>query len=173
MKAAAAGPMQGILGYTEEPVVSSDFTTIPLTPAPFRWRSRDRAEQQLLQGHILVRQRVGPTPMRVVDLMLYMAQKEGHSVGASKFRLQVLRASVYSMFKIRGGSFYPFNKDFWLTPGLEPWDLYRRFRKTLPNVKFRDNAELQTSRAKSPSLEGCPEGGVGHICSRRWLIESR
>jgi glyceraldehyde 3-phosphate dehydrogenase len=25
MKAAAEGPMQGVLGYTEEPVVSSDF----------------------------------------------------------------------------------------------------------------------------------------------------
>lgn len=29
MKAAAEGPMKGILGYTEEPVVSTDFTTDP------------------------------------------------------------------------------------------------------------------------------------------------
>jgi glyceraldehyde 3-phosphate dehydrogenase len=29
MKAAAEGEMKGILGYTEDPVVSSDFTTDP------------------------------------------------------------------------------------------------------------------------------------------------
>ncbi|MEO1070518.1 MAG: type I glyceraldehyde-3-phosphate dehydrogenase, partial [Cyanobacteria bacterium J06638_6] len=75
MKAAAEGPMKGVLGYTEDDVVSSDFTTDPhsssfdagagigLNPNFFKvvaWYDNEWGYS-----------------MRVVDLMLYMAQTEG------------------------------------------------------------------------------------------------
>jgi glyceraldehyde 3-phosphate dehydrogenase len=56
MKAAAEGPLKGILKYTEDPIVSSDIVTDPRrassTPA-------DQGDRQPGQGRRLVRQRVG------------------------------------------------------------------------------------------------------------------
>lgn len=75
MKAAAEGPMQGVLAYTEEPVVSSDFTTdshsstfdagagIELNSTFFKivaWYDNEWGYSN-----------------RVLDLMLHMAMKEG------------------------------------------------------------------------------------------------
>ena len=58
MKAASEGPMKGVLGYTEEKVVSTDFRGDSLH-LDLRRRSRHRARQHLRQGRLLVRQRVG------------------------------------------------------------------------------------------------------------------
>jgi len=75
MKAASEGPMQGILGYTEDPVVSTDFTSdnrssifdagagIELNSNFFKvvsWYDNEWGYSY-----------------RVVDLMLYMAAKDG------------------------------------------------------------------------------------------------
>jgi glyceraldehyde 3-phosphate dehydrogenase len=57
MKAASQGAMKGILGYTEEKVVATDFRGSP-APVDLRRRSRHRAGLDLRQGRRLVRQRV-------------------------------------------------------------------------------------------------------------------
>ena len=58
MKAASEGAMKGVLGYTEEKVVATDFRGEQLH-LDLRRRSRHRAGQHLRQGRGLVRQRVG------------------------------------------------------------------------------------------------------------------
>ena len=54
---AAAGPMAGILAYTEDPIVSTDIEGSALVDLRLRPDDRDRGE--LRQGLLLVRQRVG------------------------------------------------------------------------------------------------------------------
>ncbi len=57
MKAAAEGPLKGILTYTEDPIVSSDIVT---DPASCIFDARpDQGDRQPGQGRRLVRQRVG------------------------------------------------------------------------------------------------------------------
>ena len=75
MKAAAEGPMQGILGYTEEPVVSSDFTTDPHS-STFDAGAGIGLNSNFFKVVSWYDNEWGYS-MRVVDLMLYMAQKEG------------------------------------------------------------------------------------------------
>jgi glyceraldehyde 3-phosphate dehydrogenase len=75
MKAAADGPMQGILGYTEEPVVSSDFTTDPHS-STFDAGAGIGLNSNFFKVVSWYDNEWGYS-MRVVDLMLYMAQKEG------------------------------------------------------------------------------------------------
>jgi glyceraldehyde 3-phosphate dehydrogenase len=75
MKAAAEGPMQGILGYTEEPVVSSDFTTDPHS-STFDAGAGIGLNSNFFKIVSWYDNEWGYS-MRVVDLMLYMAQKEG------------------------------------------------------------------------------------------------
>ena len=58
MKAAAEGPMKGILDYTEEPLVSSDFIGDPRSSI-FDATMTQVMGDQLRQGLRLVRQRVG------------------------------------------------------------------------------------------------------------------
>ena len=58
MKAAAEGALKGVLGYTEDKVVSTDFRGESLHLG-LRRRRRHRAGQHLRQGRRLVRQRVG------------------------------------------------------------------------------------------------------------------
>ncbi len=58
MKAASQGAMKGVLGYTEDKVVSTDFRGEAMHLG-VRCRSRHRAGQDLRQGRGLVRQRVG------------------------------------------------------------------------------------------------------------------
>jgi glyceraldehyde 3-phosphate dehydrogenase len=75
MKAAAEGPMKGILGYTEEPVVSSDFTTDPHS-STFDAGAGIGLNSNFFKVVSWYDNEWGYS-MRVVDLMLYMAQKEG------------------------------------------------------------------------------------------------
>jgi glyceraldehyde 3-phosphate dehydrogenase len=75
MKAAAEGPMHGILGYTEEPVVSSDFTTDPHS-STFDAGAGIGLNSNFFKVVSWYDNEWGYS-MRVVDLMLYMAQKEG------------------------------------------------------------------------------------------------
>ena len=58
MKAAAEGPMKGILAYTEEPLVSSDYIGDPHSSI-FDATMTQVMGDQLRQGLLLVRQRVG------------------------------------------------------------------------------------------------------------------
>lgn len=75
MKAAAAGPMQGILGYTEEDVVSTDFLTDPHSS------TFDAGAGMGLNSHffkvVAWYDNEWGYSMRVLDLMAYMAQREG------------------------------------------------------------------------------------------------
>jgi glyceraldehyde-3-phosphate dehydrogenase/erythrose-4-phosphate dehydrogenase len=57
MKKASETYLKGVLAYTEDEVVSSDFIHCP--PRRSSTGSRHRAEQQLLQARQLVRQRMG------------------------------------------------------------------------------------------------------------------
>ncbi len=75
MKAAAEGPMEGILGYTEEPVVSSDFTTDPHS-STFDAGAGIGLNSNFFKVVSWYDNEWGYS-MRVVDLMLYMAQQEG------------------------------------------------------------------------------------------------
>jgi glyceraldehyde 3-phosphate dehydrogenase len=75
MKAAAEGPMKGILGYTEEPVVSTDFTTDPHS-STFDAGAGIGLNSNFFKVVSWYDNEWGYS-MRVVDLMLYMAQKEG------------------------------------------------------------------------------------------------
>jgi glyceraldehyde 3-phosphate dehydrogenase len=74
-KAAAAGPLQGILGYTEDDVVSSDFITDSHSS------TFDAGAGIGLNSHffkvVAWYDNEWGYSMRVIDLMLYMAQKEG------------------------------------------------------------------------------------------------
>ena len=75
MKAAAEGPMQGILGYTEEAVVSSDFTTDPHS-STFDAGAGIGLNSNFFKVVSWYDNEWGYS-IRVVDLMLYMAQTEG------------------------------------------------------------------------------------------------
>jgi glyceraldehyde 3-phosphate dehydrogenase len=75
MAAAAAGAMQGILGYTDEPVVSTDFTTDPHSS------TFDAGAGMALNANffkvVAWYDNEWGYSCRVVDLMLYMAQQDG------------------------------------------------------------------------------------------------
>ncbi|MGF1566779.1 MAG: type I glyceraldehyde-3-phosphate dehydrogenase [Nodosilinea sp.] len=75
MQAAADGPMQGILGYTTDPVVSTDFVSDPHSSI------FDAEAGIALNSHFFKvvswYDNEWGYSMRVIDLMLYMAQKEG------------------------------------------------------------------------------------------------
>jgi glyceraldehyde 3-phosphate dehydrogenase len=75
MKAAAEGPMQGILGYTDEPVASSDFITDPHS-STFDAGAGIELNSNFFKVVSWYDNEWGYS-MRVVDLMLYMAQKDG------------------------------------------------------------------------------------------------
>lgn len=75
MKAAATGPMQGILGYTDEPVVSTDFTTDPHS-STFDAGAGMALNSNFFKVVSWYDNEWGYS-CRVVDLMLYMAQTEG------------------------------------------------------------------------------------------------
>ncbi len=75
MKAAAEGPMKGILGYTDEAVVSSDFTTDPHS-STFDAGAGIELNANFFKVVSWYDNEWGYS-CRVVDLMLYMAQKEG------------------------------------------------------------------------------------------------
>ena len=57
LKAAAEGPLKGILGYTDEELVSSDFKGNPLSSIVDSKLTKVIGKHR--QGHQLVRQRVG------------------------------------------------------------------------------------------------------------------
>lgn len=75
MKAAATGPMKGVLGYTDEPVVSTDFTTDPHS-STFDAGAGMELNANFFKVVSWYDNEWGYS-CRVVDLMLYMAQKEG------------------------------------------------------------------------------------------------
>jgi len=75
MKAAAEGPMKGILGYTDEHVVSTDFTTDPHS-STFDAGAGIELNANFFKVVSWYDNEWGYS-CRVVDLMLYMAQKEG------------------------------------------------------------------------------------------------
>jgi glyceraldehyde 3-phosphate dehydrogenase len=75
MKAAANGPMQGVLAYTEDDVVSSDFITDPHS-STFDAGAGIGLNENFFKVVAWYDNEWGYS-MRVVDLMLYMAQKEG------------------------------------------------------------------------------------------------
>ncbi|MBW4482795.1 MAG: type I glyceraldehyde-3-phosphate dehydrogenase [Tildeniella torsiva UHER 1998/13D] len=75
VKAAAEGPMKGILGYTEDDVVSSDFITDPHS-STFDAGAGIGLNENFFKVVAWYDNEWGYS-MRVVDLMLYMAQTEG------------------------------------------------------------------------------------------------
>ncbi len=75
MKAAAEGPMKGILGYTDEPVVSTDFTTDPHS-STFDAEAGIELNSNFFKVISWYDNEWGYS-CRVVDLMLHMAQREG------------------------------------------------------------------------------------------------
>ncbi|NEQ44967.1 MAG: type I glyceraldehyde-3-phosphate dehydrogenase [Leptolyngbya sp. SIOISBB] len=75
MKTAAEGPMKGILGYTEEPVVSTDFTTDPHS-STFDAGAGMELNSQFFKVVAWYDNEWGYS-CRVLDLMLHMAQKDG------------------------------------------------------------------------------------------------
>ncbi|MEM1311608.1 MAG: type I glyceraldehyde-3-phosphate dehydrogenase, partial [Cyanobacteria bacterium P01_H01_bin.153] len=75
MQAAAVGPMKGILGYTDEAVVSSDFTTDPHS-STFDAGAGMELNSQFFKVVSWYDNEWGYS-CRVVDLMLHMAQTEG------------------------------------------------------------------------------------------------
>jgi glyceraldehyde 3-phosphate dehydrogenase len=75
VKAAAAGPMKGILGYTEDAVVSSDFITDPRSSI-FDAGAGMGLNDRFFKVVTWYDNEWGYS-MRVVDLMLHMAQTEG------------------------------------------------------------------------------------------------
>lgn len=79
MKAAAEGPMQGILGYTDEPVVSTDFTSDPHSSI-FDAEAGIELNSHFFKVVAWYDNEWGYSN-RVVDLMLYMAQKDGIVTG--------------------------------------------------------------------------------------------
>jgi glyceraldehyde 3-phosphate dehydrogenase len=79
MRAAAEGPLKGILGYTDEAVVSTDFTTDPHS-STFDAEAGIGLNSQFFKVVAWYDNEWGYS-MRVLDLMLYMAQKEGILAG--------------------------------------------------------------------------------------------
>ncbi|MBE9159208.1 type I glyceraldehyde-3-phosphate dehydrogenase [Nodosilinea sp. LEGE 06152] len=75
VKAAAEGPMKGVLAYTEDDVVSSDFITDPHS-STFDAGAGIGLNENFFKVVAWYDNEWGYS-MRVVDLMLYMAQKEG------------------------------------------------------------------------------------------------
>ncbi|MDB9526036.1 type I glyceraldehyde-3-phosphate dehydrogenase [Oscillatoria sp. CS-180] len=75
MKAASEGPMKGVLGYTEEPVVSTDFVTDPHS-STFDAGAGMELNSNFFKVVSWYDNEWGYS-CRVVDLMLYMAQQEG------------------------------------------------------------------------------------------------
>jgi len=75
MKAAAEGPMRGILGYTDEAVVSTDFITDPHS-STFDAGAGMELNDQFFKVVSWYDNEWGYS-CRVVDLMLHMAQKDG------------------------------------------------------------------------------------------------
>lgn len=75
MKAASEGPMQGILGYTEDPVVSSDFTSDNRSSI-FDAGAGMELNSNFFKVVSWYDNEWGYS-YRVVDLMLYMAAKDG------------------------------------------------------------------------------------------------
>ncbi|MGB3508553.1 MAG: type I glyceraldehyde-3-phosphate dehydrogenase [Microcoleaceae cyanobacterium] len=75
MKAAAEGPMKGILGYTEDPVVSTDFTTDPRSSI-FDADAGIELNSNFFKVISWYDNEWGYSS-RVIDLMLSMAKKEG------------------------------------------------------------------------------------------------
>jgi len=75
MKAASEGPMEGILGYTDEEVVSSDFITDPRSSI-FDAGAGIELNANFFKVVAWYDNEWGYSN-RVVDLMLYMAHKEG------------------------------------------------------------------------------------------------
>jgi len=75
MKAAAEGPMRGILGYTDEAVVSTDFITDPHS-STFGAGAGMELNDQFFKVVSWYDNEWGYS-CRVVDLMLHMAQKDG------------------------------------------------------------------------------------------------
>jgi glyceraldehyde 3-phosphate dehydrogenase len=75
MKAAAEGPLKGILGYTEDDVVSTDFNTDPHS-STFDAGAGMGLNSNFFKVVSWYDNEWGYS-MRVIDLMLYMAQKEG------------------------------------------------------------------------------------------------
>ncbi len=75
VKAAASGPMKGILGYTEDAVVSSDFITDPRSSI-FDAGAGMGLNERFFKVVTWYDNEWGYS-MRVVDLMLHMAQTEG------------------------------------------------------------------------------------------------
>lgn len=75
MKAASEGPMQGVLGYTDEPVVSMDFRT------DYRSSIFDAGAGIALNSNFFKvvswYDNEWGYSARVIDLMIYMAKKEG------------------------------------------------------------------------------------------------
>ena len=63
MKEASEGELKGVLGYTDDAVVSSDFLRRPHTSI-FDAKAGIAADRHLREGRFLVRQRDGATPTR-------------------------------------------------------------------------------------------------------------
>ncbi len=82
MKAASEGPLRGILGYTEEPVVSSDFIGCALSSI------FDRGAGILLNSNFfkLVSwyDNEWGYANRVVDLMMHMAREDGRATSSGR-----------------------------------------------------------------------------------------
>jgi glyceraldehyde 3-phosphate dehydrogenase len=74
MKAAAEGPMKGVLAYTDEPVVSTDFTTDP-SSSTFDAGAGMELNANFFKVVAWYDNEWGYSN-RVVDLMLYMAQAD-------------------------------------------------------------------------------------------------
>lgn len=79
MQAAATGAMRGVLGYTEEPVVSSDFTSDSHS-STFDAKAGMALNDRFFKVVAWYDNEWGYST-RVVDLMLYMAQTEGILTG--------------------------------------------------------------------------------------------
>lgn len=75
MKAAAEGPMKGILNYTEDEVVSSDFTTDP-SSSTFDAKAGIELNSNFFKVVAWYDNEWGYSS-RVVDLMIAMAKKDG------------------------------------------------------------------------------------------------
>ena len=75
MKAAAEGPMKGILSYTEDEVVSSDFTTDP-SSSTFDAKAGIELNSNFFKIVAWYDNEWGYS-CRVVDLMISMAKKDG------------------------------------------------------------------------------------------------
>jgi glyceraldehyde 3-phosphate dehydrogenase len=75
MKAAAEGELKGILGYTEAPVVSSDFRTDPQSSI-FDAGAGMELNPNFFKVVAWYDNEWGYS-MRVIDLMLFMARKDG------------------------------------------------------------------------------------------------